>query len=235
MSDARQPLLIEIRELLGNRGCVLCALVQRSLQRYLSALAYESVTDVRERALIRAARGFCAEHGRMLRENRAALGSALIYRDVLVHLVQDLEGLETRGQRGDDVGGRLRRALLGGEGAAALPPRATCPACRRVEEAEQLYCDALAVGMDDGAIVAAFGRSDGLCAPHLRVVLRLARPQQVARLQVAQIAIWKALIDELDEFIRKQDHHFRHEPSGDEADSWRRAIDLVSGEPGLVD
>jgi hypothetical protein len=116
-----------------------------------------------------------------------------------------------------------------------MPPRSACPACTRVEEAERLYCGALAVGMDQPELVEAFTASSGLCAPHLRATLPLARPEQAARLQAAQLAIWRALVAELDEFIRKQDHHASHERAGDEADSWRRAIDLVSGEPGLVD
>jgi hypothetical protein len=45
--------------------------------------------------------------------------------------------------------------------------------------------------------------------------------------------IWQHLGAELDEFIRKHDHHFAAEPTGAESTSWLRAVDLISGQFGL--
>lgn len=39
----------------------------------------------------------------------------------------------------------------------------------------------------------------------------------------------RALLDELQEHVRKHDDKFRHEPKGPERDSWRRAIFMTAG------
>jgi hypothetical protein len=47
----------------------------------------------------------------------------------------------------------------------------------------------------------------------------------------AQRSVWERLYDELGEFIRKNDHRFRDETFGPERDSWRRALEAISGPP----
>ena len=41
------------------------------------------------------------------------------------------------------------------------------------------------------------------------------------------------LLDELDEFIRKQDYRFADEKIGAEGDSWMRAIRMIAGGEGV--
>jgi len=223
-------LIFEIRAALEGAGCPICLLAQRSLRRYLSALANEGVTDRQQRDEIRAAYGFCAAHGRMLRDGRDALGSAIIQRDMLANLSR---ALVSERPSPPNVAARLRRAFRqGGRVNGPLPTSRGCVACEQVIQAEQRYAAALVSGLIDTQTLALFRNSAGLCVPHLRLAL-LAAPHMEAhsRLCEAQGAIWGDLIGELDEFIRKQDHRFTHEPPGPEANSWRRAIDLVSGQP----
>ena len=55
----------------------------------------------------------------------------------------------------------------------------------------------------------------------------------IATLRSVHLARYTLLADELDEFIRKRDYRFAREPSGSERDSWVRAIEALSGTPGL--
>ena len=48
-------------------------------------------------------------------------------------------------------------------------------------------------------------------------------------LTAAQRAIWERLTEHLGEFIRKNDHRFRHESWGVEADAWLRALATLVG------
>jgi Family of unknown function (DUF6062) len=201
------------------------------VQRYLSALANEGVTDRELRDQIRAAYGFCAAHGRMLRNGRDALGSAIIHRDMINNLNK---ALLAEAPLPGNPSARLRRTLRPGSPASMqpLPARRGCPACEQLRVAEQRYSAALIAGLADAETNSAFQQSSGLCVPHLRLALRTAaNPEVYEQLRTGQAAIWQRLLDELDEFIRKQDHRFTREPSGTESDSWRRAIDLVSGRP----
>jgi hypothetical protein len=70
-----------------------------------------------------------------------------------------------------------------------------------------------------------------LCLPHLRTVLSLPRAGQAYEALIgAQRAVWLRLMAELDEFIRKNDYRFVHEPmTEEESTSWTRALDAVVG------
>ena len=216
-------------EVLDGDGCPFCSLVLSAMERYFSTVVYEQVNDIGMRAALRASQGYCAAHGEMLRTARSALGSAIIHRDVVNTLVRALEGERLPENtprdwlRGlVDAGHRPQDRVLGG----AEP----CPACLRVYEREQNYIDTLLLNWDDELLQTKFRNSAGLCLSHLR--LTLGRTQDAAQfdaIKAAHLAIWRDLIGELDEFIRKQDYRFADETIGAEGTSWSRAIDLVSG------
>ncbi|MEN9938900.1 MAG: hypothetical protein RLZZ387_5479 [Chloroflexota bacterium] len=228
----QHSLFFDLREALAGPECAVCALLRRSLRRYIDAICYEGVGDQRTRAVIRAARGFCPEHGRMLRAARDALGAAIVHRDVLSTLMRELGDAHHTPRT---LEARLRRAVRRGQGGAILAPERPCPACAVLREQEEVFAGGLARHVADGSLAEALRDSAGLCVPHLRSTLgRAPDAQGFDRLREAQLAVWRRLADELDEFIRKQDYRFAAERSGAEGDSWSRAIALVSGEPGLI-
>jgi hypothetical protein len=230
MTTSHHTVFYELRDALGGPGCAICALALRQLDRYFAGLGYERVNDRGLRSQIRAARGFCPVHGQRLQANRTALGTAIIQRDVLNTLRTDLTG--TSGAGGNGLMGRIFGADRAQE--ASLAPQAECPACVERRNAEQLYVDTLIQHLADEALYDALAGSPGLCTPHLRTVLRRAPPSPGReRFRQAQGAIWERLIAELDEFIRKHDHRFAHEPAGAENDAWARAVALVSSHPQL--
>ena len=237
MAEAHHTVYFELRDALGGPGCALCTLALRSMRRYFDALGYESVNDPGIRNAVRAARGFCEVHGRMLREARDAQGTAIIHRDVL-STVSDALG-ETR-FRSASLGDRLRQAIGGDtsangpERADALAPQAVCPACARRQEMDAAYVDMLLQHLRDDELLPSFRESAGLCLPHLRLALqRVPDAAAFEQLKAAQLAIWRRLAGELDEFIRKHDHRYAGEPTGAEGTSWSRAVDLMSGQYGL--
>ena len=70
----------------------------------------------------------------------------------------------------------------------------------------------------------------GLCAKHLfKVLEKLDKPAHVRYLLKLHIERYKSLLADLKEFCRKNDYRFRGEPSGKEADSWQKAVYVVSG------
>jgi len=237
MAESHHTVYFDLRDSLGSPGCALCALALRSMRRYFETLGYESVNDPGIRNAVRAARGFCEVHGRMLREARDALGTAIIHRDLLTTFADALGGTV---YRASSLGDLLRQAIGGQSsansngGADALAPQEPCPACARRQSTDQLYIDVLMQHLNEDALLPLFRKSAGLCLPHLRQALRHA-PDASAfeRLQAAQLAIWQRLGAELDEFIRKHDHRYAAEPAGAEGSSWSRAGELVSGQFGL--
>ncbi len=220
----------ELRDALSGPGCAICTLALRQLTRYFGGLGYERVNDRGLRSHLRASRGFCPVHGHRLYENRMALGTAIIHRDILNTLREDLAS-----NRSTERAGILGQ-LFGNDraGADPLAPQQECPACIKRRKAEQLYIDTLIEHLPDDTLHSAMADSVGLCLPHLRTIMGRA-PATLGRerLRQTQGAIWGRLIAELDEFIRKQDHQFTHEPAGAENDAWARAVALVTSHPQL--
>jgi hypothetical protein len=114
-----------------------------------------------------------------------------------------------------------------------LPQKAQCPACERRDQAEKLALKSVteALAKADADMTSALQQSDGFCLLHLRLALEAARNPQAFELLVdltqQQLV---ALIRDLDEFIRKSDHRFRHETISDaERASWRVALQRVAG------
>jgi hypothetical protein len=216
-------------EALDSDGCPFCVLVTGALERYFSTVLYEQVNDVDLRATLRASQGFCAAHGEMLRRARSALGSAIIHRDIMNTLARKLE--EEQPPEKTPLG--WLRGLAGAEErsrAAVLRRAKCCPACQHAREREQNYADTLLLNWDDELLQAKFRNSAGLCLSHLRLTLARTRDDgQFEALRAVHLAIWRDLIGELGEFIRKNDYRFSGEEIGAEGTSWSRAIDLVSG------
>src|SRR5947199_339729 len=92
---SRDSAAFEIREALGHPGCAVCRLAVRSVGRLMKAIAYEQVNDIQVRADLRSARGFCNAHAhRWLREVPSPLGTAIVYRDILMASTRDLNTTE---------------------------------------------------------------------------------------------------------------------------------------------
>ncbi len=218
----------DLLEALSQAGCPVCRLGRQVAAQHLDRLLYESANDPGVRERIRTARGLCHRHAWMMAAIRGGnLGIALIYRDVLNAVLQEL---------GRDASDERRRLwpLSPSEGAGVsdrLAPQGPCPACTHQGEMEHIYLRELLQRLDDPRLGPAFAASAGLCLPHLRQALSQAENEAQRRsLLVAQRAIWQRLLAELNEFIRKNDYRFREEGFGAEGDSWLRALASISGD-----
>lgn len=231
----------ELLDACREPGCPLCRLGHRSAQRHLSSLIYDGVNDLTLRATLRDSYGYCFHHAWLLPHSgeSAPLGIAVIHRDILNTLRRRLAEEAYSKERADSLRTFVAEFLdrtpppLDAASSRHLPARDACPACLQRLESEQLAFASLMEALDkrDEKMVAALESSEGLCLAHLRHALNLARTKQafdaLVRISQGQLT---ALLHDLDEFIRKNDHRFREERiSQDEAKSWRRALQLVSG------
>jgi hypothetical protein len=225
----------DLCDALSEPGCPICRLNAATAERYLDGLLWEMVNDPGVREKIRQAQGFCNTHAwGLARIHCAALGVAIIHRDVLGALLEELASVS-----GNHAGGQpaladtlLRKRVTAGSAAARrLRPRHDCPACVHVQAAESRYLEAFVelVTRDD-EMRARYLASDGLCQPHFRQALRQAADEKaVSALVSAQREIWERLAAHLSEFVRKSDYRFCDEPMGEERDAWLRSIGALSG------
>jgi len=232
----------EVIDACNEPSCPLCRLGQASANRHLTSLIYDGVNDVGLRATLRESLGYCPEHAWLLPNagDSAPLGIAIVHRDLLNTIRKGL---------GDSKFGKSRRSSLksvvstamriddGVSSTAAtskyLATKGQCPACARRDEAEKLALKSVtnALEKQDADMKSALQNSDGLCLLHLRRALETVRNPEAFDLVVTitqeQLT---ALIQDLDEFIRKNDHRFRAEKiSESERSGWRRALQRVVG------
>ncbi len=235
----------ELLDACARGGCPVCALTLAAVTSYLQAITYEHVNDPEFRDAIVAARGYCNTHSWRLRELRVALGTALMYRDVIRDAAAELARSATGGRSdlfgaGQGHGGvRGRLAALAGRdasdsGGRVTDPHRACPACQERDRYELLYLEALLDHTPDERMAQAFTDAGGLCMVHLdRLITTTRQSAALARLIALQRECLLRLHDELTEFIRKNDYRFSSEGMGVERDSWVRAVEIVAGKPGV--
>jgi hypothetical protein len=232
----------ELRDALAKDGCPVCRRAKETVASFLDSLIYEKVNDGGLREEIREARGFCNLHASQLRDHGGALGIAIIHRDVLETVMRRIQAAEY--QADGSWLQSLKRVRPGERRAGAsdanadlvreLAPQAQCPACRLRDEAEARNIEILLQYIDDPELGPALRGSDGLCLPHFRQALQVVGDKITFETLVeSQLKAWGRLRDELVEFIRKQDFHFREEELGAEGTSWIRATEQISGMRGL--
>jgi len=184
-------------------GCMFCRLISSQTRKFLKTLLYENVTDAGFRKEWRASKGFCHRHAWMLADSQDALGIAILYQDLI---------------------GTCGPELLAGKIAA------NCPVCEAENRAFDNHMGTLLQYADDDELRRAIESSEGLCVPHLRLVMcRLQHPGLRQALADASARGMKTLHGELGQLIESFD--YRHPPPKDDRVrfAWRRAVEKLVG------
>ena len=221
----RDMQVFDLLEACAQSGCPVCRLSLKAARRYLDSILYEFANDPGVRDGIRQARGYCNEHAWWMAPDTVhQLGIGIIQQDMVETVLNMIETIPNGRATRHSAQGLLKR----------LRPTAKCPVCAHVRTMEDIALSALLEYMDDPDLAAALENSSGLCLAHFSRALELVREADaLKRLVGLQRRTLTALRDELAEFIRKNDYHFRDEGLGKEGDSGRRAIGIVSGKRGV--
>ena len=231
MRPSRHSTYHEVVEALDQGGCPICTLAARSVRRQLEALSYELVNDPELRAALRAAHGFCRRHAWQLVDlGGTVLATAIIYADVL-RAVQQRLSKQAPTRPGNSAPGLLA-TLLGASPARRRSAPAACPACDTEAEAQSRFLGIVVEQAADPSFRTRYEAADGLCLPHLASSLERAEGDAAIFLASATSRKLHPLLQELGEFIRKQDYRFTHEGlTEQEATAPARAVRLAAGEP----
>jgi len=229
----------QLLEAFQKPGCPVCALVEQGALRALDGLMYEQVNDPITRDRLVESHGFCNWHAWMLlRIHNSALGVAIIYRHLL---------LEALGALGSAGGRPVSRGLWRRLGRGAATPegdpapiltwrrrKARCYLCNFAAWSEREDLRSILQYLGEPEFGEAFARSAGLCLPHLCQAAEIGQGHaNLGRLLSIHETHWRDLLWELEEFGRKFDYRYRDEDKGREGSSWRRALELFVGQPGL--
>lgn len=197
----------DLLDAMRRKVCPICFLIQKSEYRYMDTLFYELVNDPGVREKLRKSHGFCTKHAQLAKKVGKPLGIAIIYEDICSTLVEKME-----------------------KGEKIPSPDKECPVCKLVEEVEEYYLQSFLKNFSCKDFQNRYKRSFGLCMPHfLAVYSRLSGQEEKDNLKQCQIHTLREYLLELEEFIRKHDYRFSYEEFGEEATSWNKVVDKVTG------
>ena len=236
--SSREPSFAELYEAMLEDGCPICRLALRIADHYLAVYCSDNVTDIDIRATVRESNGFCNAHAWQLPDQRDALGLAITYADIIKNLGRQLGGFdpESRRTRLPRWLFRLLRDWRGRlwPGRVFADPK-PCPVCVEQFRAERRYAATFADHAGDEMLMARYRECDGLCLPHLQLVIASSAEKSAAELIAgAEVERWRELRELLDEIIRKADYRFNQEAiTAEERAALTRVLAIVGGDRGL--
>lgn len=223
-----------LQDAFAEEGCPVCRIVLQNVQRLIESTNYDALGDPGIRAELTGATGYCTLHAQQWLDTAFVLGTATLYRDVIMRTLRELRGLSGR----QSLGGRLTSALSGLRGSVQIAdvgtPRRPCPACALRQESEAALIRTLVERLADDTTRAAYEASEGLCIPHLRRALGISEGTVAfACLRDRAIRTEETLLAHLNEIVRKHDYRNRQEPSGEEKGAAVRSVIHVAGAAGI--
>lgn len=213
----------EMRRVLLDEECPLCVLRGEDEVRNLYGLLHEGLSNAPYLERLSRAGGFCRDHAWALqrleeRDWHDGLTNASFERPLLAEAIEQIERLPMTAKA-------VRRARQD----RTLAP---CPACQARAQMEQIRAATFAEAMQDPELAGLSAqRKLGLCMPHFRLVWNQKMPDETRRfLAETQRRQLRGLLVELDQYLRKHHWHVKEIPLPEEAESWRRAVAMLSGQ-----
>jgi hypothetical protein len=208
-------------------GCCICTMLERDTDQYLESLLYEYTTDREIHHWIRDRKGLCNLHAnRLLHFRGNAPGIALLYWHATDDVVKTLDQAESPASGG--ILGRVR-----GQDSRALHDKlsgeSTCLCCQNVTRKQTQYMDIVGAGLSEAEFRAAYHAGDGVCLPHLKLLLgHLRKADHVQFIVEHQREKLRVLRQQLYSFNENMTAS-----GSDVGDSWQRAIPMIAGKPGV--
>ena len=200
------------------RDCVLCELGAGYLHRYFENLLYENVNDPGLRKKLTRSGGFCHRHAHLLLTVGDALGTAILYKDLVGLFSRELDRMKT---------GQIKSLHKELQGRSAC---LDCPACLSEKEHRRNQIGTFLEWLEDEELKRKFEAGPGFCKEHLFAVLEQADNQKVCTYLIETHGRkYALLLADLEEFIRKNDYRFIKEKVGPEGSSWLRAVKMLTG------
>ena len=109
-----------------------------------------------------------------------------------------------------------------------------CAACKIGRQTEEMYIEILIAHLEDERLYQSYAEGEGLCLKHLLAAITAVEDETTfQRLIDPQVARYRLMLHDLDEYIRKRDHRFKGEAFGEEGDVWLRAMNAIVGGAGM--
>jgi len=218
---------IYLEDAFKKKGCPVCNVVDKYVKRYLDNFLYENVNSPSVRIQLRETLGFCNQHAWQAVEMKDGLGISIVYEDILKTALESFEKYQIK----DNATIKQKKGATKNSFLPAIKNQeVSCPACKLGKEVEQNCIELIIKNLKEPAFNELYKNSDGLCLKHLKLLIEYSSDskitQEIINIERENIL---SLISDLQEYQRKHDYRFSHEPFGKEKDSWIRAVAKIVG------
>jgi len=229
---------MDLERLLQQEGCPICRVCDEHLERgrfWFFTEAYGEGSGVRKYIDYW---GFCEKHTRMVAKIGPKWQKSVIYSWIIndkMPIIQGLLGALESYRKSNFVKRTvalkaLRKAI------SDARPRGGCIFCENITWTANYYIRTLLDALTHAEIQDLYRRSSGLCMPHFFQALESLKEKYVPQLQEivkVQLERLDQLKNDFEEFFRKEDYRFSHEPKDKEQFAWIRAMKRFLGETEL--
>lgn len=223
-----------LRAAYGHEGCPVCLVTLEYMEQTMDGWEFEGFTDVEHRHQLIRSRGFCPLHTWQLAQRHNAFRLGLIYSEVLIDVLQELDADGGNAPKRESIWNRGWRKKSHQDD--IRPAFEDCPFCQSRATAQERLLSTLIQLLNTEEERILLTSSTGLCLTHFAQARQFAEehsPETVSHLFACQRICIQRVLDEVRELTRKHDYRFSNEPQGDEMLSWRRAAELCAGNPGV--
>jgi hypothetical protein len=214
----------DIAEAFRRHGCPLCRALEEDEARSMASFLREGRRAREARRRFYAGGGFCRRHAWLFHRLATEENRGAPIADIYGRLVE--RDLELLGRLRNELGGRRKRLSI------HLTREADCPACEWAEATLERKATFFLKALAEAGGRSRYERSDGLCFSHFAAVFAeaLATEREAALFLLDD---WQARLQqlrhELEEYDRRRDHRYAHEPKGREQESWTEVIRRYAG------
>jgi hypothetical protein len=225
----------EIGRVIQLEGCPLCRLCDESLGRGWFWLFSESYGEGSVVSKYIDYWGFCKEHSRMIARIGPKWQKSVIYQWIIKAHLSQLEEFQRRVQhleRPRTIISRMASRRSAAKTVRSIIPTGDCLFCETLRETARRWISYLLESLVDPQIRRLYADSDGLCMQHFFLAIEdanLRHAPEVNELIKKQTKGLRELMDDFNEFFRKEDYRFSNEPKGNEQNAWMRAMTKFIG------
>ncbi|HEX9667073.1 MAG TPA: DUF6062 family protein [Thermodesulfobacteriota bacterium] len=226
----KSPSLVEA--LKTGQDCPVCFLCEEDLRYFYRWYFNEYYNDPVWIIKTIDSRGFCSKHSwdliRMGKEHEMSLVYEYLIKSTIVKLERVSEGLK----KFEPNKSRIRKVVNNKrlqEMRKQLQPTEVCPICDTVSKRSSIWIENLLTDLKEEEMKELYLNSYGLCMNHFNQALETACHETAKILIQKQAEMLEELNRDLEEYSRKRDYRFSHEPKGEEQKAWVRAIKFFVG------
>jgi len=225
----------EVKKHLRQEGCPICRIGDEAFERKWFWFFHESYSERTGAAEYIDNYGFCKKHTIDVLKMGPKWQKSIIYNLIIKYKLPKIEQLgnvlNAIKPAQNRIDADLTRRKLDDEIKQVLPAGG-CLFCNSVEQTERYHLKILLKSLSDPMMLELYKASHGICLKHYFIALEYTDPEYIEGLtEVTEriISEISELKQSFDEFFRKSDYRFSHEPKGDEQTAALRAIRLFLG------